>query len=201
MEILNQLNTVDPAVVLDFELDPCMSQVLEVYGPEDTTKGRGNCTAPDVCTCLCRQPTWYDADGIIVEEPWVDDLSRPLEPDQVYGRFSCLDGYEGAQNAAGRFTSCHLRIKVPTFVERYTTVLVAVIVSVVGVMVGVYVAVRWQLLRRAKEYRKKRRRQRDKDDDDVDLDKAARKSRGKKKAKKSKEKQSKSKKKSTKKSV
>lgn len=198
---LDQLNTVDPAVVLTFELDPCMSTVMEQFEPEGLLKGRGNCTAPDVCTCFCRLPTWFDPDGIIVEKPWVDDLSRPLEPDQVYGRYTCLDGYEGSLNGRERFTSCHLRIKVPTFVERYTPVMVAVIISVLVVMVVVYAGVRWQLLRRAKAYRKKRRRQRDKDDDDVDLDKEARKARGRKKAKKSKDKKPKSKKKGTKKSV
>lgn len=184
VEILEQLNTVDPAVVTAFEQDPCLPNTLEEFLPENTWKGRGNCTAPNVCTCLCRDLTWFDVNGIQKEKPWVDELGRPLLPDQVYGRHTCLDGFEGAQDSQGRFTSCHLRIKVPTFIERYSIVLVAVVVTITVIVVVVYSFVRYQLLRRAKEYRRRRRRQRDKDDEDVDLEKEAQKVRMSKKAKK-----------------
>ena len=41
-ETIKSLNTVDPAKVAEFELDPCGGQALETW--EGIRIGRGNCT-------------------------------------------------------------------------------------------------------------------------------------------------------------
>ena len=185
-ELLLELNSVDPAVIAAFELDPCMSGKLELFEEEDMLKGRGNCTAPNTCTCLCFNRAFYDEAGELSEEPWVDPLQRSLEPGQGYGSYTCLDGFEGRQSGNGVFASCHLSLKVPTFVERYTLLLLGLCIGIILFSLCIFVGVRYQLLVRAKAYRKKRRRRKEVDDDYVDLEKAAHKERRRKKGKKEK---------------
>jgi hypothetical protein len=94
---LQQLNTVDQAKVLAFEYDPCGQEQLEVW--QGLPVGRGNCSEPDTCTCLCKRKAYRDANGDLVEAPWVDPLAgmptRELEPGYIYGTSMCLEGYEG----------------------------------------------------------------------------------------------------------
>ena len=189
---------VDPAVIAAFELDPCMSGKLELFEEEDMLKGRGNCTAPDTCTCLCKNRAFYNEAGELSEEPWVDPLQRSLEPGQAYGRYTCLDGFEGRESATGGFSTCHLSLKVPTFVERYTLLLLGISIGIILLGLCIFVCVRYRILKRAKAHRKKRRRRKDVDDDFVDLEKAAHKERTRKKGKKEKkEKKNKGKRKDT----
>jgi len=185
-DMLLELNSVDPAVIAAFELDPCMSGKLELFEEEDMLKGRGNCTAPDTCTCLCMKRAFYNEAGELSEEPWVDPLQRSLEAGQAYGRYTCLDGFEGRESAAGGFSTCHLSLKVPTFVERYTLLLLGISIGIILLGLCIFVCVRYRILKRAKAHRKKRRRQKDVDDDFVDLEKAAHKERTRKKGKKEK---------------
>ncbi len=185
-DMLVELNSVDPAVVAAFELDPCLSGKLELFEAEEIMKGRGNCTAPDTCTCLCLDRAYYDEAGELSDEPWVDPLQRSLEPGQSYGRYTCLSGFEGRVGGNGGFASCHLSLKVPTFVERYTLLLLGLSIGIILLMLCIFVFVRYQLLVRAKAYRKKRRRRKSVEDDYVDLEKAAHKERRRKKNKKDK---------------
>jgi hypothetical protein len=178
--MLKELNSVDPAMVAAFELDPCMSGKLELFEEEEMLKARGNCTAPDVCTCLCFDRAFYDSNGKLSDEPWVDPLSRALQPGQTYGRHTCLSGFEGRENSKGEFQTCHLSLKVPTFVERYTVLLLGISMGILLLTSCVFLGVRYQLMVRAEAYRKKRRRRKDVDDDYVDLEKAALKERRKK---------------------
>merc|ERR1712100_453518 len=76
--------------------------------------GRGNCSKPNHCTCLCR-----DEDP--TNEPWIDErFNHPLAADEIMARFTCADGYEGLLDTKGFFTACHMKIKVPSGYERYT---------------------------------------------------------------------------------
>ncbi len=55
------MNTVDALKVAAFELDPCGQEVLGKF--KGLTIGRGNCTQPNVCTCLCYDRAWKDSGG------------------------------------------------------------------------------------------------------------------------------------------
>ena len=105
----NDLATVDPAVVAQFELDPCGSEL--VFEWQGVYVGKGNCTSPDTCTCLCTSKGWLNKDGELVEKPWSDPLGRSLPPGKIYGRFECIAGFEGNLNLDGTFSSCHLEVR------------------------------------------------------------------------------------------
>lgn len=117
------INTVDPAKIVAFENDPCYMKKTQVVN--GIVKSQGNCTAPKVCTCLCTQRTWYDKNGELVQAPWIDTLRRKVPPGYRFGTSDCLDGFEGNWDLLGRFTSCHLRIYVPSTMQRYSVTLIA----------------------------------------------------------------------------
>ena len=66
-DIVVDLNTVDPARVQDFELDPCGENHNLFYN--GATVGKGNCSAPNTCTCLCTERSWLDEDNQYVVSP------------------------------------------------------------------------------------------------------------------------------------
>jgi hypothetical protein len=127
---LNQLGTQSLDKVQQFELNPCMSYIqtdAEFFMNGRLGKfmiGRGNCSKPNHCTCLCT-----DENPEIL--PWtIEDntMEHPHEPDEILGRFTCSQGFEGLLDQKGFFTTCHLKIKVPTTWERYTVELIALMV-------------------------------------------------------------------------
>ena len=78
----------------------------------------------DIYTCLCT-----DENPEIL--PWtIEDktMEHPHEPDEILGRFTCSQGFEGLLDQKGFFTTCHLKIKVPTTWERYTVELIVLMV-------------------------------------------------------------------------
>ena len=127
---LNQLGTQSLDKVQQFELNPCMSYIqtdAEFFMNGRLGKfmiGRGNCSKPNHCTCLCT-----DENPEIL--PWtIEDntMEHPHEPDEILGRFTCSQGFEGLLDQKGFFTTCHLKIKVPTTWERYTVELIGLMV-------------------------------------------------------------------------
>ena len=137
-----ELNTFDIKKIMDFEIDPCQS-----------SKGYGNCTQPDTCTCTCRhiaerkgEPVIQNNEYYEEEErrPWREDpLGRMIRGDEVFPKYDCLDGYEGRTNDRGLFITCHLTIKYPTWVERYSLTLI-----MLSVLFCIIVAIGWFLLKR-----------------------------------------------------
>lgn len=118
-EIVAQLNTVDPAKISAFELDPCGMEFLTPW--RNMMVSRGNCTNPDLCTCFCSSRSWRDASGALVVKPWRDTLPFLTIPiGYVYGSYDCLAGWEGYVDTAtpDRFKTCHLRIFVPSWIRR-----------------------------------------------------------------------------------
>ena len=126
-EMVEDLQTIDPQRVLDFELDPCRTNVQD-DAPREWGKfkiGQGNCTKPNYCTCLC-----FESEPRHV--PWQDDLERPLAPGFEFGpEGTCEDGFMGMIDEKENFYTCHLKIKVPTDFER-NTINYIVAVSIVG---------------------------------------------------------------------
>lgn len=134
---------------------------------------RGNCTAPGVCACLCvtKGVPWTDplrrcespsllsfapsSEGSR-SGPWTTPSryrrqpipslpARSLPPGFTFGSGDCEEGWEGARDALGRTTTCHLgapaavqcsardhltalfaapEIYVPEWYERYTLLLI-----------------------------------------------------------------------------
>jgi hypothetical protein len=124
---------------------------------QDMMVGRGNCTKPNLCTCLCKEQAVFDADGEMLEGPWRDPLSRPIPPDYIFGRYDCLDGYEGVDSLSdGRFRSCHQRIYVPTYFQRNSVYLVSVVGSALGLLVIAVCTAR--CIVRCRELRMRRKR-------------------------------------------
>ncbi len=146
-----ELDTVDPIKVIEYENDPCGMKLKNNY-INGAMVGRGNCTEPGICQCLCFKRVPLDPEsGEVLEEPWQDPLNRPLPPGVAFGDRTkeCMDGYQGGINAKGQFVSCHMRIKVPTWLERYSVTLI--VVSVFLILLGALVT--WQV----RKYLKKKR--------------------------------------------
>lgn len=131
-----ELATLDPAVVSAFELDPCGSAL-----------GRGNCTDSGYCSCQCYSRSLKGPKGSIKNAPWKDIFNRKLPRGFIHGRFDCADGWEGEVAPNGRFLSCHLRIYVPTWWERYTLPIICVCLAIV-IFVAVAVFYLRRILRR-----------------------------------------------------
>jgi len=157
-KIIAELDTVDPAKITAFELDPCGTRQTEVWNGR--TIGRGNCSAPDTCTCLCKSRTWLDANGNLVEEPWTDIFNRPIPAGFIFGNSDCLDGYQGALNADGSFRTCHLTIYVPTWFERNLLLLLIIAAASIFVFFVVYLFVRRRLRQQFLAMRAEKRRSR-----------------------------------------
>jgi hypothetical protein len=149
--LLVGLNSRDASVAKDFSYDPCMS-----------ARGWGNCTAPGVCTCACKKRAYRDSEGRLSEAPWTDPLGRPLKRGYIFGTAECIDGFEGARNSDGTFATCHLRIYVPSFLERFTLELVGVALGSTATVVLIYlaltrlIAMRAASIRMAKRQKKKK---------------------------------------------
>jgi hypothetical protein len=164
-ETIYHLNTVDPLEVQKFELDPCGSAEISQWN--GLSVGRGNCSAPDRCTCLCKERSWYNVEGLLVEEPWHDPLKRKLQPGNTFGSHDCLDGWQGNYNTDGSFRTCHLRIYVPTWLERYSVLLIVLGSLLFLLLLIVYFFVRRKLRQRyllAKAERRRSRRSSEEDD-------------------------------------
>jgi hypothetical protein len=157
-DIIADLNTVDPAKITAFELDPCMTKQTEVWNGR--VVGRGNCSAPNTCTCLCKERSWLDADGNLVEEPWTDLFRRTIPAGSIYGNSDCLDGYQGALNEDGSFRSCHLTIYVPTWFERNTLSIIIITGASIFVLFVIYLFVRRKLRQRFLAMKAEKRRSR-----------------------------------------
>lgn len=166
----SQLNTVDEEKIAIFERDPCalydvtplideseeghLDQPFIWYGEEAWTFGsqnvmlkRGNCSVPNVCTCLCKiqyNKLLCDTKGgddakaaKYCHGAFQDELSASrnlLQTDEVFGTRDCREGYEGVVDSYDRFTSCHLSIKVPSGVIDESPIVVIVILGGIVVM-------------------------------------------------------------------
>jgi hypothetical protein len=157
---LAEVNTIDDAVVSDFEYDPCGQNSLVPDGKGGMTS-RGNCTRPNTCVCFCRQRAYKDSAGEWSESiMWTDPLYRPIPLGYVFGRYACVDGYEGNVNEDGTFSSCHLKIYVPSFIQRYSIQILAAGVSAGIAFMIISYLVRRQLRLRNMAMKTERRKER-----------------------------------------
>ena len=156
--IREQLMTSDERKIQIFEEDPCGMvgfNTLRNEGP------RGICSMPNQCTCNCAKS--YDEDlcrkigGKYCQTPFHDPRFRQrnlLAPNQIFGTRNCYSGYEGFVNEDDLFSSCHLQIFEPTFVERHTRVVIAMSVISGIILIG-SVANAWiKYTKRKKTYRR-----------------------------------------------
>lgn len=146
-----ELFTVDEERVHAFEMDPCGSGGGR-WGADEwegLQVGQGNCTMPNVCTCLCKK--YFSKErcrkyGTHCLRAWSDPLSRSIPWGFTFGgqkraekcsrsgncnegdndARDCYDGYEGNVDDDSKFTSCHLAIYVPAWWERDSLILIAV---------------------------------------------------------------------------
>jgi hypothetical protein len=156
----SEVNTIDDAVVSDFEYDPCGQNILVLDGKGGMTS-RGNCTRPNTCVCFCRRRAYKDAGGEWSESiQWTDPLYRPIPTGYIFGRYACIDGYEGNLNDDGTFSSCHLKIFVPSLLQRYSLQILAAGVSVgIAFMIFTFI-VRRQIRLRSMAMKTERRKER-----------------------------------------
>lgn len=169
-----QLHTLDEDKIDLFEKNPCT--MLGIYDPEPIPASysgegpggylavRGNCTAPNECTCWCKNSYSErichrkEEKGTSTNEckgPFQDLLGSPLftgmdlvnyrnllEPYETFGTRACRRGYEGTVNQTyDRFMSCHLRIFTPTVWEAWTItfIIVSSVCGIVAAVLYVYV--------------------------------------------------------------
>jgi hypothetical protein len=108
------------------------------FGASPVSALRGNCSVPNVCTCLCNvqynrvlcdSPNKGDSGCLMFcgdqtaekrakfcEGAFQDDMwttRNLLESNEIYGTRACKSGYEGVIDEFDRFMSCHLIIKEP----------------------------------------------------------------------------------------
>ena len=165
-EMVEDLQTIDPGKVLDFELDPCQTNMLEVVPIEwgKYSIGRGNCTAPNYCTCLCTPLLEKKFEGEWLKA-WPDALRR--DPGPGYASLDvqaeigvCNMGFVGMINEDGDFNTCHLKIKVPDEFEEYTLTYI-ILLSLFGLLaIFIYWRVKKYLRRRYLLKKAERRRSR-----------------------------------------
>ena len=132
-----QLGTNSMDKVQQFELNPCMSFVQIDAEPLYNGRlgkfmiGRGNCSKPNHCTCMC-----MTEDPSII--PWTEEDNGwgwGHGPNEILARFACPSGFEGLLDTKGFFTTCHLAIKEPSNFQRATTeyaILILFLLSIVG---------------------------------------------------------------------
>lgn len=158
-DTIKALATLDEQSVVNFEQDPCGSR-FDLVEVNDELISRGNCTRPNTCTCLCIVRALRGADGALDDNPWRDPLNRPLPPGTVFGNYDCLDGFEGNLNSDGTFSSCHLRIKVPSPLERNSHIILIIAAILFGASVPAFFAARRYLRKKMLEFKAERRRAR-----------------------------------------
>ncbi|KAH9132513.1 hypothetical protein LEN26_007391 [Aphanomyces euteiches] len=164
-ELRAQLFTVDEDKVLAFENDPCGTNGgrwgKEIYNGAEI--GQGNCTMPSLCTCLCRVRYDYGEckkTGDFCLKPWQDTFHRAIPAGYIFGTKSCTSGFQGLEDANGRFQSCHLQIYEPTAFERYTASFVA-LMTIAGIMFMIaFYCIRRNIKRRNLRLKAERRRSR-----------------------------------------
>jgi hypothetical protein len=153
-----QLGTVFEEKVIAFESDPCgVEAIYGRHGWHGNKYTRGNCTQPNVCTCLCKERYNRKAckrHGDQCNGPWQDPLSSLRNilssrgPEYTFGSTDCAYGYEGNVNELDQFTTCHQTIYYPSQAERYALILI-IVCSVVGFLLCIaYYKIRQRLRRR-----------------------------------------------------
>jgi len=158
--IREQLMTNDPKKIEVFINDPCGMvgfTTLKKEGP------RGVCIAPNQCACNCQAS--YDKDlcrrigGRYCQTPFHDPRFKQrnlLAPNEIFGTRNCYSGYEGFTNEDDLFSSCHLRIFEPTFLQRYTSAVIA-LGTLTGLVLLVFIVKLWIKLSRRKSSDKRNR--------------------------------------------
>jgi len=154
--IIAELRTVDQARVSEFEADPCRNGLA--IGEMGMVKALGNCSRPNVCTCLCWRRVVRDKNGKAVEEPWRSPINRPPPAGFVYGRFDCIEGYEGALNDDGTFASCHLRIYRPTWWELNSLIVLSLIAALLIVLLIIAAVLRYRYMQYLRNKKREARR-------------------------------------------
>lgn len=148
-----QLGTVDEGKIGAFEKRPCdVDAIYGVHGWKGRKYTRGNCTMPNQCTCLCMERYNVKAchkKGLQCEGPWQDELYWARNvlvsrgPQYVFGSRDCKSGYEGNLDYMDRFTTCHLSIYVPHFLEENSVTFIATFT-----IVGFFVAMIYSFIQR-----------------------------------------------------
>jgi hypothetical protein len=186
--IRKQLKTVDEEKVHSFESDPC--QMLGLYDPEfydGADYARGNCTLPNQCTCFCKwqfNPHTCHLSGGSGRSgisnpcngPWQDplvDLRNVLGPNFMFGTRDCRDGYEGSVDRMDRYTSCHLTIFKPTWMERYSIEVGSILCAVIFIGVSSYSYVKRSLKKRYMRIKIERRKSRRSSEESITAKKSA----------------------------
>ena len=176
-----QLGTIYEDKVVSFESDPC--GVTAIYGYvnwDSIDHTLGNCTLPNVCTCLCTMrydPTLCNPSKSVnhCRGPWQDDLIKVRDvlseqgPQYIFGMRDCETGYEGNYDAYQRFTTCHQIIYKPTYVERFSIQIIVgtVLGTLLGTIIFYFIRRRWK--RRLLLEKIERRKQQRGDDEEEDL--------------------------------
>jgi len=188
-----QLNTFDEDKIDLFEKNPC--SLIGIYDLEPIPSSysgdgeggylapRGNCTAPNECTCwcknsfserICERKKQKRKSSRACQGPFQDMLGSSLStgmdlvnyrnllaPYEIFGTRSCRRGYEGTVSEKyDRFISCHLRIFTPTVLEIWTITL-TICSSVLGIIILVmYVYIRRRMKQKYLQAKIERRRNR-----------------------------------------
>ena len=140
-----QLGAVFEDKVISFETDPCgLDAIYGVRGWKGRKYARGNCSEPNICTCLCKD-TYYEKAckklGENCDGPWQDpmvalrDLVSARGPEFTFGTTDCSYGYEGNVNNMDQFTTCHQTIYRPSAMEQYSVEIIASL-TVGGFIIG-----------------------------------------------------------------
>ena len=125
-----QLGAIFEDKVISFETDPCgLDAIYGVRGWKGRKYARGNCTEPNVCSCLCKEA--YNAkackkNATQCQGPWQDPIVKfrnlvgARGPEYAFGSTGCTYGYEGNVNEMDQFVTCHHTIYIPSLLEKYT---------------------------------------------------------------------------------
>jgi hypothetical protein len=196
-----QLMTFDENKVDAFEKSPCgLVGIWPLRPVPDEFRGapgepggyyasRGNCTAPNECTCWCKakyiENICLRKGGVGLFGPWTahrecrgpfqDLLGKGpafsvmdmvnyrnlLDPDEMFGTRSCRRGFEGTVNETyDRYMSCHMLIKIPSSFEAWTLTWLMVISMFIGMVTVTYFYIRRKMKRKYLLAKIERRRSR-----------------------------------------
>ena len=141
-----QLGSIFEDKIIEFETDPCgVESIYGIRGWKGRKYARGNCTEPNICTCLCKEsysPKACTKIGSQCDGPWQDpmvsvrDLVSARGPEFTFGSSDCYYGYEGNVNEMDQFVTCHQTIYRPGGIEQYSVEIIAVL-CIVGFVAGV----------------------------------------------------------------